>query len=795
VRWISAHNARVRARPLSGLIAAACALAALAAAPAHAATTLVINPFAHTATPKGVAVDPATGDVYVADATDNEVFQVSPAGAASVLASGLNAPSGVAMDPSTGDVYIADTGDHEVKRLSANGTLSVVAGTGTAGAPTPGPAPASALGGPAGLAVDSAGNLYIADGAGASANPYVEKVTPGGTLSILAGNGTRSQPLTGPATSSPLRTPTGVALDPSGNVFIADAGANVVAKVTPAGVLSIFAGRSTGLAGQPTTGTATNSRLSAPTGLATDGAGDLYIADTANNRVEEVTPADRLSIFAGTGTNGAPSYGSQASLSPLNGPAAIALTSTGFTYVANATHATVDRIAPALPALSAAPTPTGTTTQGQTLTATSGTWANAPTAYAYGWERCDASGAACASIAGATGSSYTLTGDDAGATIRSLVTATNVSGATTVASTPTAVIIPQPPAGTAAPSIAGAATNLQILAGSPGSWTNKPTKFAYRWQDCDATGAGCAAIAGATASTYTLTLSDVGATIRVAITATNAGGSETATSGPTAIIAPALVPWADTPPPGLQAAPSVSGAATVGSALVCSTGRWSNGPTDYAFQWNRGNAPIAGATAATYTVIDADRGQALSCTVIATNAGGAIQADSARVTVPRPVACPTASGIVSGSALGPLQLGDTRSQARLLLPRYSAGSLQDSFCLAGGRSLRAVYASPTIVKTSIARADRAKVSGRIALILTATRHYAIHGIHPGTRARPRGLGQPLHAGGATWYVIRGARANGIIEVRRGTVVAVGIADTRLSATRAAAMRLLRAAAS
>ena len=112
------------------------------------------------------------------------------------------------------------------------------------------------------------------------------------------------------------------------------------------------------------------------------------------------------------------------------------------------------------PALSAAPTPTGATTQGQALTAAPGTWANAPTSYAYGWERCGPSGAGCAPIAGATGSTYLLTGSDAGATIRSLVTATNVSGATTTASGPTAVIIPLPPVSAAPPAmVTGIDTN------------------------------------------------------------------------------------------------------------------------------------------------------------------------------------------------------------------------------------------------------------------------------------------------------------------------------------------------
>jgi DNA-binding beta-propeller fold protein YncE len=628
---------------MPALIAAMIAFAVLAAAaPAHAATTLVLSPFAHTTSPKDVAVD-ASGNVYIADSADNDVVKVTSSGSSSVIASGLNAPTGVAVDPTTGDLYIADTGDHEVMRLTLGGALTVVAGTGTAGAPTPGPATASNLGGPSGLAVDRAGNLYIADGAGPSGNPLVEEVAPDGTLSIFAGTGTRAQPLLGPATASPLRAPAGVAVDASGDVFIADETANVVAKVTTAGLLSIFAGRASGLAGTPTAGTATNSRLHTPTGVATDAAGDLYIADTANNRVEEVTPADRLSVLAGTGFSGAPTYGVSALSSRLSAPAAVAVSTDGVIYIANTTSGTVDRLAPALPSITAAPTPTGTATQGQTLTATTGTWANAPTSFSYGWERCNANGAACAPIAGAGAATYALTGADAGATIRSLVTATNISGSTTVASNPTAVIIPLPPAAVTAPGIAGTTTNLQTLAASPASWTNAPTKFAYKWEDCDVFGGGCSAIAGATAPTYTLALSDVGATVRVVVTASNAGGSATATSAPTAVIAPVLTPWANVPVPRPLAAPTVAGPTAVGATLTCATGRWSNGPTSYEYRWVRANAPILNATAPTYTVTAADRGQQLSCTVTAVNAGGAIQADSARIAIPAAVtAHPTA---------------------------------------------------------------------------------------------------------------------------------------------------------
>ena len=782
-------------RSISGVLAGVFAVL-VAATPAQAATTFIINPFAQATTATGVAVDRISGDVYIADAGAGDVLQVTPAGTTSVVASGLNAPTGVAIDPANGDVYIADTGNHEVDRLHS-GSLTVVAGTGTAGAPTPGPATASALGGPSGLAVDSAGDLFIADGAGAGGNPYVEQVTPGGTLSILAGSGTRAQPVTGMATSSPLRAPTGVATDAADDVFIADAAANVVTKISPAGGLSIVAGRANGAAGQPSAGTATNSRLNGPTGVATDPAGNLFIADTNNNRIEEVTPAGRLSVFAGIGWSDAPSYGATATLSPLSGPAAVALTATGVAYVANTGHGTVDRIAPAPPAIASVPAPTGTTTQDHTLTALTGTWSNAPTAFSYRWQRCSAVGAACTDIPGATASTYTLTAADAGGTVRVAVTATNAGGATTVASNLSAVVLPEPPASAGQPSIAGTAVDVQTLVAAPGTWSNAPTRFAYQWKGCDASGAHCTAIPGATASTYTLTLDNVGATVRVAVTATNAGGSATASSPPTTVIQPALTPWSDVPPPTPMRAPAVSGSPAVNGALSCDTGSWSNSPTGYEYQWNRGNAPIANATAATYTVTSADLGQALSCTVTAANSGGAIQAESARVAVPRPVTCPAASGALAGAALGPLQLGDTRSQARIILPHFSGSARADRFCLAGGQGLRAVYASPTLVKAAIARADRAKVSGRIVLILSANRRYAIRGLQAGARlsaaqTRRAHLGSAVRVrlGHTTWYTVPAGRANGVVEVRNTTVIAVGIADKRLSSSRTTAQRLL-----
>ena len=135
----------------------------------------------------------------------------------------LGEPYGVAVD-SSGNLYIADPYNNVVEEVSPGGTLSIVAGDGIYGAATAGPATESDLSQPTGVAVDSNGNLYIADNFG----QYVEEVTPDGQLSILAGTGAAGTPKPGPATSSPLDFPNGVATDNSGDVFVADSGNFVV---------------------------------------------------------------------------------------------------------------------------------------------------------------------------------------------------------------------------------------------------------------------------------------------------------------------------------------------------------------------------------------------------------------------------------------------------------------------------------------------------------------------------------------------------------------------------------------
>ena len=196
---------------------------------------------------------------------------------------------------------------------------------------------------------------------------------------------------------------------------------------------------------------------------------------------------------------------------------------------------------PSAPSNTATPTVSGTAQQGSSLTTTNGTWSNNLTSYSYTWQDCNSSGASCTNIAGATSSSYTLQASDVGATIRSVVKATNAGGSATAQSAATTVVAgppppPSAPSNTATPTVSGTAQQGSSLTTTNGTWSNNPTSYSYTWQDCNSSGASCTNIAGATSSSYTLQASDVGATIRSVVKATNAGGSATAQSTATAAI-------------------------------------------------------------------------------------------------------------------------------------------------------------------------------------------------------------------------------------------------------------------
>jgi hypothetical protein len=320
-------------------------------------------------------------------------------------------------------------------------------------------------------------------------------------------------------------------------------------------------------------------------------------------------------------------------------------------------YATYSPPGPTPPENTLPPAVSGSAVQGQTLSASQGSWSNNPTGYAYQWRRCDTNGANCVDIGGATTQTYVLAAGDVGSTVRVAVTASNAGGSATAVSAPTGVVqaAPVAPVNTALPTISGTAQQGQTLTASQGSWSGTaPISYAYQWRDCDGSGGNCVDIAGATSSTYLLAAGDVGSTVRVAVTASNAGGSATAVSAQTDVVQAAPVAPVNT------SLPTISGTAQQGQTLTASQGSWSNNPTGYAYQWrdcdgSGGNCvDIAGATSSTYLLAAGDVGSTVRVAVTASNAGGSATAvsDGTGVVQPPPPVAPvnTSAPTVSGTA-------------------------------------------------------------------------------------------------------------------------------------------------
>ena len=246
----------------------------------------------------------------------------------------LNGPDGVAVD-SAGDLFIADTVNNVIREVvKATGDIITVAGNGTAGySGDNGPATAAELDSPRGLAVDSAGDLFIAD----SGNNVIREVVKAtGDIITVAGNGTAGYSGDGgPATAAELNDPNGVAVDSAGDLFIADTDNNVIREVVKAtGDIITVAGNGTaGYSGDG--GPATAAELNGPVGVAVDSAGDLFIADNGNNVVREVVKAtgDIITV-AGNGTAGYSGDNGPATAAELNNPCRVAVDSAGDLFVA-----------------------------------------------------------------------------------------------------------------------------------------------------------------------------------------------------------------------------------------------------------------------------------------------------------------------------------------------------------------------------------------------------------------------------------------------------------------------------
>jgi sugar lactone lactonase YvrE len=303
--------------------------------------------------PGGVAVDGA-GDVYVADTGNHTIRKISPAGAVTTLAglagsSGstngtgsaarFTGPSGVAVD-NGGNVYVADTGNLTIRKITPAVEVTTLAGLPRSEGSTDGTGSTARFNTPSGVAVDSAGNVYIAD----SYNCTIRKCSPAGAVTTLAGLARSSGSTDGTGSTARFSYPDGVAVDSVGNVYVADTYNYTIRKISAAGSVTTLAG----LAGNSgsTNGTVGTARFDSPSGVAVDSAGNVYVADTDNHTIRKITPAGVVTTLAGlAGTSG--STNGTGSNARFYRPSGVAVDGSGHVYVADTYNHTIRKITPA----------------------------------------------------------------------------------------------------------------------------------------------------------------------------------------------------------------------------------------------------------------------------------------------------------------------------------------------------------------------------------------------------------------------------------------------------------------
>ena len=267
------------------------------------------------------------------------IVSLPPDNGAAATAS-LSDPFGVAVD-AIGNLYIADTSNHRIRKVDTSGIIATVAGNGIEGhSGDGGPATSAALNTPIGVAVDMTGNLYIAD----AFNNRIRKVNAAGVITTVAGNGdARFSGDHAAATSASLSAPFGVAVDKSGNLYIADTSNQRIRKVDSSGTITTIAGSGTeGFSGDG--GAATQASLNFPSGVTVDRAGNLFITDQSNHRIRKVNTGGVITTVAGNGDAGFSGDHAAATSASLNLPIGTAVDAAGTLYIADTSNHRIRKV-------------------------------------------------------------------------------------------------------------------------------------------------------------------------------------------------------------------------------------------------------------------------------------------------------------------------------------------------------------------------------------------------------------------------------------------------------------------
>ena len=496
----------------------------------------------------------------------------------------FNQPDGAALD-SAGNLYITDSGGNVIRKVTPSGAVTTLAGTPNVSGSANGTGGAATFNQPASVAVDGSGNLYVAD----SRNNEIRMITPAGVVTTLAGN-TFPGSADGTGSSASFNNPSGIAIDGSGNLYVADTYNSEIRKVTQAGVVTTLAG---GLfsGGVNVDGTGSSAGFYNPQALTVDGSGNVFVADTGTHSIRRVTPGGVVTTVAGSAylQGDADGKGTAAS---LDGPAGIALDSSGTLYVADSGNASLRKIAP-----------DGTVT----------TLAGGKFGYFVAGN----------GSAAAIGSPHQLAlGGDG-----TLYFADSYNDLIAKAVSPASTGAPQITQEPVSQSVgAGAAATLSVTATG--------ASLTYQWYF------GGNPIQGATSPSYSFTATSSNAGSYTCDVTNSAG---TATTGPAilAVAGPLIT---------TQPVSRLVGAGATATFTVTATG---TPPVSY--QWDHNGTAIAGATSATYTLTVTGQADAGSYTCDVTDANGTTPSMAAALTVvlyPAPYTFVTLAGALLGSADG-----------------------------------------------------------------------------------------------------------------------------------------------
>jgi sugar lactone lactonase YvrE len=555
--------------------------------------------------PNAVAVD-ASGNVYVADTANHTIRKITFFGVVTTIAGSagvsgnidgigtaarFNLPRGIAVD-SAGNIYVGDTSNSAIRKITPAGVVTTLAG-GTAGS-LDGTGAAARFLSPNGVAVDAVGIVYVAD----AGNNSIRKITPDGVVTTLAGglSPVNFGSVDGIGTAARFASPRGVAVDTSSNIYVADRDNNLIRKVTASGVVTTLAGLANGITGS-TDGTGTAARFNGPYGVAVDTSGNVYVVDTSNKLIRKITPAGVVTTLAGLAGSVGSTDGTGIAVR-FSDPQGIAVDARGNLYVADTNNHSI-RMSVFPPDFTLHPV-SQVVSPGANATFTANATSNVPISYQ--WQK---DGVA---ISGATTTTLIVSNVQTANLGNYTLVATNMAGATTsnigiLSFFPPPNFTLQPASQVVAP---GANVTFTVSA-------NSSVPFTYQWLKDGVP------IPGATTATLNVSNVQTANLGNYTVIATNPAGSTTSSAGVLSFV----------PAPNFTTQPASQGVAPGASATFTATAA-STLPITY--QWQKDGTPIAGATTSTLTVNNVQTINLGNYTLIATNSVGSTTSNAASLT-------------------------------------------------------------------------------------------------------------------------------------------------------------------